>query len=623
MTRDHALTVLLLTLSCVINSPTATANPSDKNPAAPLAVHGSGTAKELQAQAASLYAAAAQETKSHLEAVAEGRGERLAGKAIGQVRVKLRQIERLGPQLEIYCEPAGTDFRLRFAYVATPQWWDIVTPYSGAPSSQNFVNSIRLAVQKQTPARMKTLEKLQKLVAEQKWQAGEDELYRLFDGLEAGTCFLSDQERQEIERPFAEVRAAIDTAMRRIRSQEAAQLLGQSRAQQNPDFAGLTTALREATSGLAALGQTNWEGEQVTGPQLVEKLGQRWAEVHVASIRCRALDWAMQPLFQMAGANATNISPDPTSETLQRDYTQFSTAVFESISLAIKADALRVAGDDVARLYAEYLNSLAPLTRLVADRNAVQTWNAALQQLAAKSPAFNAEVQAYDAATGEMLRWRARTAVSIAQARSSQFPTLDKHLYDATISKKPFLGLFPELPDGQLAPRLLAAAPAIMETATPRLMGKQATAFDVVRVAPTSSAAIARYRARTYANVPAGLDLAGEVSALKADLLVGEQMPALTLATANSVFSAERGDLAAVGGDIVGHQLEAVITRFATLPPAASILVPLGVLPTEDIKQPLLPQMLMRFDVQPAWAQHEHFFADLAKVAAGSASPAE
>jgi hypothetical protein len=27
-----------------------------------------------------------------------------------------------------------------------------------------------------------------------------------------------------------------------------------------------------------------------------------------------------------------------------------------------------------------------------------------------------------------------------------------------------------------------------------------------------------------------------------------------------------------------------------------------------------LPQMLMRFDIKPAWVQHEHFYVDLAAV---------
>ena len=623
MTRHYPVTLLLLTLLYFVDSQVAIADPNNKDPGASLAAHGSGTPKDLHAQAAALYAAAAQETQTQLEAVAGGRGAKLAAKAIGQTRVKIIQLQRLGPRLEIYGEPAGPDFQLRFTYLATPQWIDVVKPYAGAPTSQNYVNSVRLVIQKQTPTRMKTLERLRKLVAEQKWQAAEDELYSLFDGLEAGTCFLSDQERLDIERPFAEVRSAIDGAMRRIRSQEAAQLLGESRAQQLPDFASQIKAIGDATAAIASSGQADWNGEQVTGPQLVNKIGTRWSEIHVACLRCRGLDWAMQPLFQMAGANATKISPDPTSATLQQNYSQFSTTVIESISSLIRADAARVAGDEVAKVYVEYLDALAPLARQVADRDAAKAWEVALQQLAAKSPAFGGEVQAYDAATRELLRWRARTAASIAQARSSDSPTLDKHLYDATVSKAPFLGLFPEQPDGQLAPRLLASAPAIMAVATPRLMGKQATAFDVVRVSATSSSAIARYRTRTYANVPAGLDLSSHVSALTSDLMIGEQSPALTLATAMSVHSAERGDIAAVGGEIIGHQLEGLITRFATLPTAASILIPLGVLPVEDIKQPLLPQMLMRFDLSPAWVQHEHFYADLAKAAAESTGVAE
>ncbi|MEO8496319.1 MAG: hypothetical protein ABI614_14715, partial [Planctomycetota bacterium] len=307
----------------------------------------------------------------------------------------------------------------------------------------------------------------------------------------------------------------------------------------------------------------------------------------------------------------------------QRDYAQFSTTVIDSIVSLIRADAVRVSGDEVARLYVEYLDSIAPLARLVADENSVKAWDAALKQLAAKSPAFSGEVQAYDAATRELLRWRARTASSMAQSRSGEFQTLDKRLYDATVSKNPFLGLFPEQPDGQLAPRLLASAPSVMMTATPRLMGTQVTAFDVVRVSPTSSSAIARYRVRTYANVPAGFDLSGEVSALKSDLMIGDQLPPLTLAAAISVHSAERGDLEAVGGEIIGHHLEGLITRFAALPAGASVVVPLGVLPVEDLKHHLLPQMLMRFDVKPAWVQHDHFYAELPQVAAELSETAE
>ncbi|MCA9120376.1 MAG: hypothetical protein H6822_09900 [Planctomycetaceae bacterium] len=592
----------------------ATANPQHQAPHETLDAHGICDGGNLHGTAKSLYASAIKETQSYLDAVAAGKGARLSGKALGQTRLKFVRLYRMAPQLEIQGESAGTDFLFRVREFGGALLYEVIKPYASAPTSQNFVDAIRLSIKKQTPARVKILEKLQRMVADQDWIAAEVELYRLFDALEPGVCFLSDPERLEIEKPFADVRAAIDAAMRRIRSQEAAQMLGQSRGEQTPDFASLSAAMQQAIGEVAANGSTDWDGEQVTGPQLVEKFGMRWAKVHVACLHCRALDWAMQPLFQMAGANATKISPDPTSETLQHDYLQFSSTVVESVAALIRADAERVSGDEVVPLYNAYLKSIAPLARQVANGEALQTWNAALQQLASKAPEFADEVAAYDAATRELLRWRARTAASLARSRSGEYQTLDKLLYDATVSKAPFVGLFPERPDSQLAPRLLASAPAIMTVATPRLMGKQATAFDVVRVSPTSSSAIARYRSRTYANVPAGLDLSSHVSALKDDLLVRDDLSALTLGAAISIHSSERGDLAAVGGDIAGHHLEAVITRFATLPDAASILVPLGVLPIEDIKQPLLPQMLMRFDITPSWVQHEHFFADLSAV---------
>lgn len=587
------------------------ANPNDKDLHVALAIHGKGTVRDLALRANALSESGLQEARSQLEAVASQRGGRLSGQVIGRTRVQLVQLSHLAQQLEIYGEPAGVDFTFRIRETPYDHWFKVIKAYAATPNSQKFVNSIRLAIQKQTPARMKTLEKIQKLVAEQKWQTAENELYGLFDNLEAGTCFLSDQERQDIERPFAEVRSAIDTAMRRIRSQEAAQLLGESRKTQTPDFTASDARIREAVAAVAASGMGTWNQEPVTGPQLVGKIGGLWAEVHVACLHCRALDWSLQRLFQQAGANATRISPDPTSETLQRDYAQFSTSCIEAVISLIRADAARFSATEVPATYNEYLAALAPLARQVADDKAVQAWDAVLKELAAKSGPFAAEVQSYAAATDEMLRWRARVALSQAQSRSAQYPTLDKVMYDATVSREGYQGLFPVRPDGQLAPRLLASAPAVLTEATPRLVGKQATAFDVVRVTPTSSSSIARYRARTYANVPATADLAAQISSLKSDLLVTDSAPPLSLATATSLYSADRGDLAAVGGDLVGHHLEAVITRFASLPNAAHILVPLGVLPREDLDQDLLPQMLMRFDLQPTWVQHDHFFAEL------------
>ena len=78
-----------------------------------------------------------------------------------------------------------------------------------------------------------------------------------------------------------------------------------------------------------------------------------------------------------------------------------------------------------------------------------------------------------------------------------------------------------------------------------------------------------------------------------------------------AVTTAERGDLAAVGGEITGCYLEGVVTRFATLPVSAAVLTTLGQLPPERFDGSRLQHMLMRFEITPRWASHEYFFVNL------------
>jgi hypothetical protein len=344
-----------------------------------------------------------------------------------------------------------------------------------------------------------------------------------------------------------------------------------------------------------------------------------WKETHVATLRCRGLDWALAGRAGRYGHEGGNMEEDMEStppDQLGSVYRTFCQSVTKSLAELIRLDTSRVTGDEAEALHHEYVSKLAALMNHVTARQASSDLNQALKELASKAPGFRAEVDAYEAATTELLRWRARAASVMAADCRQQFATLNTRLFDATRSQGDYAGLYPQQNSDRQRPQLLASAPNVLRPAVEKLIGSKATAFDAIRVTPTSTAAIARYRSRTYANVPAGLDLAAEVDALKRDLLVTEEAPPLTLATAIAVLSAERGDLAAVGGEIVGVHLEALITRFADLPPAASVLVPLGEVPTES-GAALLPQMMMRFDLAPSWAQHDQFFVEFSSAGAG------
>jgi hypothetical protein len=79
-----------------------------------------------------------------------------------------------------------------------------------------------------------------------------------------------------------------------------------------------------------------------------------------------------------------------------------------------------------------------------------------------------------------------------------------------------------------------------------------------------------------------------------------------------AIASAERGDFVAVGGTVKGLHVEGLIPRLATLRPEDLPLVPLGPLPAEAAPpHQLLSQVLVRFDVLPAWVRHKYFFTSI------------
>jgi hypothetical protein len=95
-------------------------------------------------------------------------------------------------------------------------------------------------------------------------------------------------------------------------------------------------------------------------------------------------------------------------------------------------------------------------------------------------------------------------------------------------------------------------------------------------------------------------------------LLANDKEPPLSLRATLALRSAKRGDLIDAGGDVRAVYLEGRITRFAALPAAAALLLPLGQLPDSYLESDQLEQMILRFDLQPAWVHARYFTLDLA-----------
>lgn len=583
------------------------ANPSHKDTNQALAIHGKELTKAIYQQAVSLDSKARERVLDFLKQESAGRVEQISAKDIGQTHLATTQLLRLAEQLLFLGEPAGLDFQKRVEIMRKPIA-RITQQSKSYPATQKYINQWRSQIQKQAPARAKTLERVQQLASSSNWLEAEKELYELFDMMEPGTVFFESEEKRVIYEPFNPVQGAITNAMQEIRRQQGSEALQQAIADTTPNHVGILDEIQLAIQSVAQTGTASYRDSQVNGPQLVTKIADTWREAQNAILQARAKQWALQgrpnyggAFYPMSGNNSDTVDP------YLEPHRQFSDNIAKLLAQLIQVDAMRVPSEQASALYQEYLVALAPLVRQHYNRDLLTFFNQALLAFGNKLPQGGAQVGNYSAATSELLRWRAKVATAQTQAARSQYNPLPLIMRQATTSKDPYVGLFPEDTSYNTTATLMTASSETMPLAVERLLNKQVLVNDVIRISDSSPTAIARYQERTYANVTVA-ETTAAVAALKKDLLVTESLPALNLEATQAILSAERGDWQTVGGVVAGTHLEGVVTRFGSLPAAAAILTPLGTLPTDNMGNGGLAQMLIRFDVTPQWVAHQHFF---------------
>lgn len=591
------------------------ANPNHQVLDAPLASHGKETSAAWYKEASKLYESARNNLTEFLEKEQTNGLKNIKADDLGKTHLQLTMMSRGGKWLQIWGEPAGADFELR-AQMMRNHLSRMIEASKAFPATQKYMQNFREYVAKTSPARAKALGNIQKLCNENKWPAAEQLLFKVYDTYEPGTVFLSPVENEAIYKPFWQVDSVISTAMQELRAVAANQELTKSIRELTPDFPALQKEIQAAIDSVAATGSATWRNESIAGPALVEKITHTWRETQAQAHQCRGKTWALG--FRIAN-QSSSMAMDPmntdSTDKITAAYTAFCTDLMAGLVRLVDVDATRVQPEAARDLYVAYLRSFAPVVRQIQRADWDGQLEIALAKLAAKNPELAEEVKNYRAATEDLLRWRARAAVAQAAGKLSEYAPIEERFRTGTTSGQingvPYTGLFSEQHAGEQQAQLLTNAPDIMPVAKDRLMNQKVTVRDVVRIAPDSKSAIARYSQRTYANLPAPFDLSADIASLKLDLLVSEQAPPLTLATMTAVVTAERGDLRSVGGAISGMHLEGVVTRFATLPASAAVLTPLGQLPTEKFDGGYLRNMLMRFELTPQWACHDYFFVNL------------
>lgn len=587
---------ILSVLALVASVPaTVAAHPSHEDPDAPLAVRPGDEAANLVRTAMKLYTDTQSTVNTMLKRLDDGRLRQLKQVAIGETYLDTKRLERLGQKLSFLAEPAGVDFVLRATSLRN-QLETVIAAYKQLPGMEDVLKRAEPSLRREASGKATVILKAERLGAAGKWEQAEEELLQALDSMEPRTVWFSPAIRQQMLGRYDRPLQAVSQKSWETQKARTEQTLAQLRNQEKPDLTGLVAELRQATAAIRATGQANVGGRALNGPALVEEFGRRWRTVQLATIRCRALDWAR-------GATAASDLQELTVA-----HTQFSKDIVIALAEVIEADAGRISAGDARSLYTAYLAALAPLVGLEGDGALEKAARPALEKLLAKSPEVAAEVAAYRAATAELLRWRQRTAQSLARAAGPNFPPVEKELLGAVAATPPKPGLVPtRAADTSQAALLKSPAPAVMRSVVSTLMGRRVGLINMVGLPIAKKMATSRYHKRTYGLLALPPPYEAEVAMLESDLMVTASAPPLTLEAAAALASARRGDLVAAGGEITGMYLESVINRFATLKAAGLVLLPLGPLAPEPNGN-LLSHVVMRFDVEPVWLENEYFF---------------
>jgi hypothetical protein len=443
----------------------------------------------------------------------------------------------------------------------------------------------------------------QKLVDKGDWEAAEKQVLDFVDDIEPFALFLPSDERISLYSPWRDLLPKITNEMEKVRKAAADKLLTQRFESTKPDLAKLLTDVQAAATSVKQSGKQAVDGKDLTGPELVAHFDLLWQQAQLATLKALAIEAARSPL--------TDAAPTPASKQLRADYDQFAKDITAALRGLIIADASRVDATAAAALYQAYLPNVADLVDHTGGAVA-NDLQAALDELAAKSPELKANVAAYHAATDELLRWRERIAGERAKAKNLE--ALHAPAHAAFVGTAESAGLFPIEPMATNAndAKLYDVAWRVLIVGRKKIVGKPVAVSDVNALGGSSQAGISRYKDRMYCRLTLPLDaLAPEVALLEGQLFATEKQPPLSLAATRAIRSARRGDLAQAGGNVTGVFLEGRITRFAALPEAAAILVALGSLPPEYRERDQLEQVVLRFDLQPKWVRCRHLFVEL------------
>jgi hypothetical protein len=558
---------ILLALFLHIN---AAANPTGEKPSTPVQVH--GTVPEVKAAVEKLYGTYEQlerelsQIRSLREQPAKINPKQLK-EILGKVWASQHEIRRL----ESMGESAVYDLQIRFALLHQETIANGI--YSGPTQpGMKFSADMARKVAKEARAVAKLLEKAQKAISSGRGGLVYNELIKRGSDYYGDRVLNEMKPRADAMRPWEELISAAWSTMAKDHQAKIDSAFEQAKTSLDEPmtrFAETINATKQSlgTSFPIQVGEKKFENADT----LLYFLADELAISQTAMQRSIALNLAQ-------GKTNPNFASTVKSHADQATI-EFGAVIAKLVSIAAPEGAMTL-----HRTLSEFVTAYDRRNSAGSKKLGVETVPA-MAALLTKHAASEQSVDPYRRAVAPVLEFRRYFASVQISNLGKSHPELSRLMGDK--SKTP-LGLRPlyaketELGDSIVADSEIRVALKwqVPETSV-RMINKTTSVGPVVRLGKTSATAVAPYRNGHYVNVSvANLSHESETKALRRVLLVDDKFGPLTLEAAAALSAAELKDYNSVGGKIGRVHGESFVTRFATLPPIASALVPWGSVPS-------------------------------------------
>ncbi len=580
--------VLLTLLPLILTIQLANANPSAKEPMAPLAAH--GTIPEAKQMVSSLYSkmpAWDKLTDQLIQLANSGKMERFPAREMAAAAEQLFIARRDILHLQLMGEPAAVDLMRRLDY-SRGHVIHYGRQYGQTQLGNAFKQKYIKQFQKDAPRWAKQQQQVVSLIEAGNFEQANSLAEKMGTERVMIEAFGSLQERDTYwDRSFdIPTMALSDSRLTPFRSKKYREMAQQRVTEQLATIDAFEEATSQLANNLKTAGSTSLSEGQSGGPvEAFKFVGDQWSKTHAALIRA----FAISNTFRLRDQNVA-------------EHSQRLHAAAKSVLLGIiDAAADSTTEDSAMQVYAQLLAEIATLDRRCKGSDLATSCRPSLDRYLTRHSTLADKVKAYERGTSEVLRMRREFTQQRAKYLLQSFPTVTSLVDSKTDSTPPMI----------IAPKELGltAAKTVLSTSE-QILNRTVSCSPVLRITPASPVGIGPFRDHCYVNTTP-VAAAKERESLQKSLVVSADHPALTLEAADAMTSAESLEYLNVGGSLANVHLEAYQTRFVSLPDVASVICPLGTLPVLSDRAGSEQTICWRFDLTPQWFQHKYFIVNV------------